>query len=721
MIINISFINKPIIMKRILYFLFTIIFAFLFINRGVAQVITGVSDPVYFVMLPNTDKDLPPDLYAHVAFVDENRNGILEAGENAEIIVSIYNCGDGRAQDVSIQLDILTPDLALTFEKKEHTIPAIFPNGSFQIVFPVKASKDIKSMEHKVNIKIIEKYGYDFENIKLTFNSVAINPAKIEFSGLEIIDFGDQVTVVETDGRIQIGEKVKLKIYVQNTEKGIAKNVNYDVYTKTKGIQISNGKGSLGSLAYGENVDFTVFLNVSKNYISTDGSLPVFLNINVENNNGSFNELKLPLQLEKASPAINVKTLGKEYENYISKYAVFDYSSNKISSKVGKYIPPTFTANIKNATSKAIAGGYILPSKDKVLSRGVCWGTVPNPTLENNYTIDGSGSGAFRSSLSGLKPSSTYYARAYATYPTGVIYGNQISFTTLELPTIITIKVSSLSASTAMSGGTINSDGGAPITERGVCWSLSSNPTISNNKMTSGSGIGTYSTKITLLSAKTTYYARAYAINAAGVAYGEQFPFITTSACNGVSNITYKDQNYNTVEIGNQCWLKDNLNVGSYILNMPSTVDHSDVSSNSIIEKYCYDNKEDNCKLNGGLYDWNELMIYQKQEGSRGICPEGWHVPALAEWNALIAFFGGETVAGTPVKKAGSSGFEALAGGLRGSNGNFNLSGSGAYFWTSSQIDDNNAWGISLLYRGTSLSPLYRTKTMGLSVRCIRD
>ena len=707
-------------MKLIQYFFITII-SFFYFNSSFAQVITGVSEPIYFVMLPNTDRDLPPDLYAHISFADENRNGILEAGENADLIVNIYNCGDGRAQDINVQLDVLTPDMDLTFEKKEYTIPAIFPNGCFQVIFPIKANKNIKSMEHRVNIKIMEKYGYDFENIKLAFNTVALNPAKMEFSGFEIIDFGDQVTVVETDGRIQLGEKVKLKIYVQNTEKGIAKNVSYEVFSKNKNIQITNGKGMLGNLAYGETVDFLTFLNVSKNFINADGNLPVFLNINVENNNGSFTELQLPIQLEKPSPTITVKNLGKDYESYISKYAVFDYSSNKISTKVGKYISPTFSANIKNATSKALAGGYIIPSKEKVMARGVCWGVSPNPTLENNYTIDGSGSGSFRSSISGLKPSTTYYARAYATYLSGTVYGNQISFTTLELPTILTTKAANISASTAMSGGTINSDGGAPITERGVCWSLSANPTISNNKMTSGSGIGTFSTKITLLAANTTYYARAYAINAAGVAYGSQYSFITTTACNGVNNVTENGQIYNTVEIGNQCWLKDNLNVGSFILNQSSTVDHSDASSNSIVEKYCYDNKEDNCKLNGGLYDWNEIMIYQKQESTRGICPEGWHIPALSEWNILIAFFGGESVAGTPVKKGGSSGFEAFAGGLRGSNGNFNLLGSGAYFWSSTQIDDNNAWGISLLYRGTALSPLYRTKTMGLSVRCLKD
>ncbi len=700
----------------IIFILFT-----LFFNKYIFAQIVGESVPVFFVMLPNTDRDLPPDLFSNLIFADENRNGILEAGESADIYITLYNCGDGRAQDLNIQLEPITNNPDITFDKKEHNIPAIFPNGVFQVVFPIKASANLKSMENKMNIKILEKFGYDFENIKLTFNTVSYNPAKIEFGGVEIIDFGDRVTVVETDGRIQLGEKVKVRVFVQNTEKGIAKNVSYDIYSKNRNIQIENGKGKLGHLAYGETVDFLIYVRVNKNYVPGEGNLPIYLNIGVENNNGSFSDLQLPIQIEKPSPAINIKNLGKDLENYVAKYAVFDYSSNKINSKIGAYNPPTFTTNIKNATAKAFGGGYIIPSKNKVIARGVCWAITPNPTLENNHTIDGNGSGVYKSSLSGLKPSTTYYARAYATYQNGTVFGNQISFTTLELPSISTAKITNVSATTAMSGGTINSDGGAPITERGVCWSPSQNPTISNNKMTSGSGIGTYTTKITMLAAKTTYYARAYAINAAGVAYGDQFSFTTTSACNNVKSIEYDNRNYYTIEIGNQCWLKDNLNIGNYVLNFSSEADHADVKNNNLNEKYCYDNKEDNCGLYGGLYDWNEMMNYERREGVQGICPEGWHIPTLTEWNTFIAFFGGETVAGSPVKKGGASGFEAFAGGLRGANGNFNLIGSGAYFWTSTQIDDNNAWGISLLYRGTALSPIYRSKSMGLSVRCIKD
>jgi len=711
---------KHIIMNFKSFFL-VFILALFADNYGFTQVVvTGESKPVYFVMLPNTDRDLPPDLYAHISFNDDNRNGILEAGEYAEINISIYNCGDGRAQDVVVQLEMLTSDSELIIEKKEHTIPAIFPNGSFQVVFPIKAGKGLKTMVHKANIKIIEKFGYDFETVKFNFNAFAHSPAKIEFAGLEVIDFGDQTVVVQTDGRIQAGEKVKIRLFIQNVEKGIARNVTYDVSSKNKNLIITNGKGNLGHVAYGENIDFLVFLRVNKNFIAGEGKLPIYLTVNVDDNNGGISSFQLPIMLDMPMPPISVKNLGKELEAYVAKFAVFEYTSNNISTKIGQYVPPTFTANIKNATSRALGGGFVMGSKAKVLARGVCWGTSPNPTLENNHTIDGSGTGTFRSSLSGLKPATTYYARAYANYITGIVYGNQISFTTLELPTVLTTKPTAVLASTAMSGGTINSDGGAPISERGVCWSPSPSPTISNNKMTSGSGTGNFTTKMTMLSASTTYYARAYAINAAGVAYGDQITFTTTPACNYIKNVNYEGHNYSTVEIGNQCWLKENLNIGNYVLSQLTAVDHSDVKNNTTIEKYCYENRESNCALYGGLYDWNEMMLYKKEE-HKGIYPEGWHVPSLQEWNTLIAHFGGESVAGTPVKVGGTSGFEAIAGGLRGANGNFNLVGSGAYFWTSTPIDEKSAWGVSLLYRGTALSPIFRSKDMALSVRCIID
>lgn len=98
----------------------------------------------------------------------------------------------------------------------------------------------------------------------------------------------------------------------------------------------------------------------------------------------------------------------------------------------------------------------------------------------------------------------------------------------------------------------------------------------------------------------------------------------------GVSKVNYEGKNYNTVLIGNQCWLKENLNVGTRINGSP------DMSNNGIIEKYCYNNDTANCNIYGGLYTWNEAMQYQTIEGAKGICPTGWHIPTRADFSSLI-------------------------------------------------------------------------------------
>ena len=94
-------------------------------------------------------------------------------------------------------------------------------------------------------------------------------------------------------------------------------------------------------------------------------------------------------------------------------------------------------------------------------------------------------------------------------------------FTTLpDVPTLTTTIASNIAQTTATSGGTVNSDGGAAVTARGVCWSTSTSPTISNSHTTDGTGIGPFVSSIIGLSANTLYYVRAYAINSTGPAYG---------------------------------------------------------------------------------------------------------------------------------------------------------------------------------------------------------
>ena len=192
------------------------------------------------------------------------------------------------------------------------------------------------------------------------------------------------------------------------------------------------------------------------------------------------------------------------------------------------------TNEITNITiSSAVCGGNITDDGGfAVTSRGVCWSTSPNPVLNIYYmTTDGSGLGAFTSSITDLLPNTTYYVRAYATNSKGTSYGDEKVFTTNDaMPVVTTASVSEITSSTAICGGNVTSDGGLTVTSRGVCWSTSPNPVLNLNYMTTdGSGTGEFTSTITNLSPNTTYYVRAYASNSAGTSYGDQKTFTTAT------------------------------------------------------------------------------------------------------------------------------------------------------------------------------------------------
>lgn len=203
-------------------------------------------------------------------------------------------------------------------------------------------------------------------------------------------------------------------------------------------------------------------------------------------------------------------------------------------------LPLVVTGDISNVsnTGATIEGNISYDGGSEVIARGVCCSTSINPTTSDTHTSDGSGTGSFTSSLTGLSPGVTYYVRTYATNILGTSYGNEITFTTLDIPTSITTRVSAITLNSAQTGGNITDDGGSNVTARGVCWSTSPNPTIADNRTTDGKGTGVFTSSLTGLSSGTTFYVRAYATNSIGTAYGDEVTFRTRQS-NGIGNYTF--------------------------------------------------------------------------------------------------------------------------------------------------------------------------------------
>jgi hypothetical protein len=204
-----------------------------------------------------------------------------------------------------------------------------------------------------------------------------------------------------------------------------------------------------------------------------------------------------------------------------------------------------FTTPISNITLISARSGGLISSNggQVIIERGICWSTSTGPTINNSKTIDPGGIGNFSCNIIGLISGTTYYVRAFVTTTTGTFYANQLSFTTLSLPTLTTSGISSITNLSATSGGNITNSGGSNITARGVCWSTNPGPSISlPTKTVNGTGNGSYTSLLSGLTPGAIYYVRAYATNIIGTSYGGELAFTTKNipsiSTNSITSIT---------------------------------------------------------------------------------------------------------------------------------------------------------------------------------------
>lgn len=444
---------------------------------------------------------------------------------------------------------------------------------------------------------------------------------------------------------------------------------------------------------------------------------------------------------------------------YVRAYAInglgITYGNQIAFSTPMAYAPTAILDSISNvtATTAKVYAEITANGNLSLSSRGICWDTIPNPTINSNHLNAATNElGNYFLDLSNLVGNKTYYVRAYASNSYAIGYSNPMTFQTLPLsyPTVTTDSVTHVFWNSAASHGHVYSQGCSPLIEIGFCYATTHNPTIANARVYEGSDTGAFSLMITGLLANTTYYVRAYATNLDGLtAYGTELMLSTgNTSCPGTPTATDHQGNvYNTVQIGTQCWTKE---------NMKCTISPTGISFAGNPTGYpytpCY-------RLGNGYYFYNWAAAINYQPGSnnafnyqpaypcRGICPEGWHVPSYDDYvtlqgfldsldafpcnnsipaaKALAAITGwnssvNECTVGNNPQRNNITGFSIIPRGYYSANDNIYI-GKSAYVACATKASNGNYKMFGLSYDSSNVFISEKLQNVEVSVRCVKD
>lgn len=240
-----------------------------------------------------------------------------------------------------------------------------------------------------------------------------------------------------------------------------------------------------------------------------------------------------------------------EYEktkNFFTEINHFETQSQKPSVKINEVLTIDSTA-IRIKCEVLADGGA------DITGRGICWNTYGDPNIDDNVVSSNTlGVGEYNCNLAGLNPATQYFIRAYAKNSVGISYSDEFTYATdnsLLLPTVTTLDISNITATSVTCHGMISSDGGTNLINCGACWSEHPEPTIEDHYILLESvGIGDFNVIINDLLPNHTYYVRAFATNDKGTAYGDDLPVtltagLATVSTNYISNITSKSSTCN--------------------------------------------------------------------------------------------------------------------------------------------------------------------------------
>lgn len=215
---------------------------------------------------------------------------------------------------------------------------------------------------------------------------------------------------------------------------------------------------------------------------------------------------------------------------YLTKYRIYP---RYVADRVIHYISPTVlttTASTITTNSAICAGNVTSDGGSTILERGICYDTIANPDTTHMVTATGT-TGTFTANLTGLMMGKLYHYRAFARNAIGLSFGADSTFTTsatFVIPVVSTGAVSNIGTFTATVAGTITNNGGTPVTVKGICWGTTPSITTADSHTSDTTSTNAISGNLTGLTSSTKYYARAYATNAIGTAYGDTVSFTTS-------------------------------------------------------------------------------------------------------------------------------------------------------------------------------------------------
>jgi len=316
----------------------------------------------------------------------------------------------------------------------------------------------------------------------------------------------------------------------------------------------------------------------------------------------------------------------------------------------------------------------------------------------------------------------TYTYRVYSSNKAGksTLYSNEVTVKTVNGPILSTTSVSEVSAIGAKSGGNITSDGGSPITARGVVWSTEAAPTVAlATKTSDGTGTGTYQSTVTGLASNTKYYVRAYATTSSETSYGEDKVFTTLpeNTVVGANGKVWMDRNLGASRVATS--RTDSVGFGD-LYQWGRAKDGHQLRTSAITPTLASVDKpatSDFITIKTGTQDWRNPQnstLWQGVGGSNNPCPTGFRLPTVAEWSLEIASWNSNNSVGAFV----SSLKLPLAGSRSASTSDVSLEGTGGYYWTST-VDGTRSRVVVINDAQAFVSTSVRGD--GKSVRCIRN